>query len=683
MNAADPAQSVAWIATVWPPLVGAALMALSGLPGLFLGSRGGIGERLSVGVHLVGAGLALAGAACTLGEGAGASVRMAWGLPFGSFRIAVDGLSALFLVPLVIVPAVGSVYGLRSWSRVDHPATAPRLRAFYGTLAASLVMLTIARDGVLFLLAWEGMALSAYFLVVIDDRDAEAREAGWVYLVAAHLGTLAICGCMALVASCSGSFGLDPLAEASTPIGAATCIFLLALLGFGLKAGIMPLHVWLPGAHAAAPSHVYAVLSGVVLKAGIYGLARITGMLPDPPAFWGVVLLVLGAGSGVVGVAMAIGQHDLKRLLAYHSVENIGIFVMGLWLAMLGRSLGRPEWVALGFGGAMLHVWNHAYFKSLLFLAAGSAVHRTHTREMDRMGGLAHTMPATSLLFLCGAVAICGLPPLNGFVSELLICIGLLHTLEPGGTPGAAVIALGVPVLALIGARALACFAKAFGVTFLGTARGGQTGPARESPPAMLGPMVLLAALCIGIGLVPAGAAPFLDRATRAWSAGATPPALGTLAPFRGVTWLAAGVWALGLGSLVLLRRRVRAGLAGRPGTWDCGYAAPDARSQYSSSSFGQMLVSLFRWALRPHEASPDLQSPFPRAGSYRSHVGDVVLDSWVLPLVRHAARGAMRLRRVQAGRIQLYILYILLTVAAMMLSIVPVVDLLRSIVTR
>ena len=226
-----------------------------------------------------------------------------------------------------------------------------------------------------FLFGWEVMALSAFFLITTEDQREECRQAGWIYLIATHVGTLTLFALFALWRWATGSYALTPVASDAMGLGVMNVLFFLSLIGFGIKAGIMPLHFWLPGAHANAPSHVSAMLSGVVLKMGIYGLVRFLSLLPDPPYLWGGLILLLGAISGLLGVVFAIGQHDLKRLLAYHSVENIGIILMGLGLAMLGRSAGRPEWIVLGLAGCLLHVWNHSLFKSLLFLSAGSVVH--------------------------------------------------------------------------------------------------------------------------------------------------------------------------------------------------------------------------------------------------------------------------------------------------------------------
>src|SRR5262249_48114316 len=290
-----------------------------------------------------------------------------------------------------------------------------------GTLTAGMALLVIARNSIVFLFGWEAMALSAFFLVTTEDHDGEVRETGWVYLVATHMATLCLFGLFGVLRAASGSFALAPLNPDRLAPGMATAIFILALVGFGLKAGVMPLHVWLPSAHAAAPSHVSAIMSGVLIKMGIYGLVRVTSLFPNPPLEWGGIVLGMGTVSGILGVAFAIGQHDLKRLLAYHSIENIGIIAMGLGLALIGRSLGRIDLIILGLCGGLLHVWNHAFFKGLLFFSAGSVIHATHTREIDHLGGLAKTMPATAWSFLIGAVAICGLPPLNGFVSEFLV----------------------------------------------------------------------------------------------------------------------------------------------------------------------------------------------------------------------------------------------------------------------
>ena len=338
------------------------------------------------------------------------------------------------------------------------------------------------------------MALAAYFLISTEDEKPEVNEAGTLYMITTHIGTLGLFVLFPLLNLCTGSW-LFPAAgslEASSPVAAA--LFLTALFGFGMKAGIMPFHIWLPSAHANAPSHVSAVMSGVILKIGIYGLVRTLSFFHGVPLWWGCLVLSLGVVSGVVGVAFAIGQHDLKRLLAYHSIENIGIIFMGIGVALIGHTTGSTAMMMLGMAGALLHVLNHATFKALLFLGAGSVIHASGTREIDLLGGVARRLPYTALLFGIGAVAICGLPPLNGFVSELLIYLGFFRGIQGTGIAAAAV-ALAAPALAMVGGLAVACFVKVYGIIFLGVPRSEDHAGGHEAGWQMLLPMSLLAAV--------------------------------------------------------------------------------------------------------------------------------------------------------------------------------------------
>jgi hydrogenase-4 component B len=508
-------------------LAAAALAALSGFPGLFL-KRGDRGQRLATALSVLASLAGLTGTVLALVQPPTA-VEGAWPLPGAHFAVRVDGLSAIFLLPLFLVSGLGAVYGESYWNEREHPDNARKLRAFYGLLTAGLALLFVARNSILFIIAWEVMALSAFFLVTTEGDKKESREAGTLYLMVTHTATLLVFAVFALLRSLKGSFDIDALPAGVAETGPATALFLLAVLGFGMKAGLMPLHIWLPSAHSAAPSHVSAIMSGVLIKSGIYGLVRIAGLFPEPPVWWGGLLVALGIVSGVLGVAFALGQHDLKRLLAYHSVENIGIIVIGLGLGLVGRSLGQNGWVMLGLGGALLHVVNHALFKSLLFFGAGAVIHATGTREMDRLGGLLPAMPHTALWFLVGAVAICGLPPLNGFVSEWLLYLGLMGTMEGGAGPSWPWGIIAVPGLALIGALAVACFVKAFGTVFLGQARTDDARHAHESS-LLTVPMAVLAAACAAIGLVPLLARPLLEAAVGAAAPGAQ-PSLGSLAP--------------------------------------------------------------------------------------------------------------------------------------------------------
>lgn len=644
--------------------------ALSGMPGLIPPRTSMTSQWISTPVAVLAAAIGLAGVGWFWATGDSTPIVHAWSLPGAEFRVAMDGLSSVFLAPIFLVSLLGNVYGLGYWKQTEHPRNGRKLRLFYGLLTAGMALFVIARNTIVLLFGWEIMALSAFFLVTTEDHEHEVREAGWLYLMATHTATLSLFALFALLYGITGTFTLGPLNEATLTGGETTAIFVLALVGFGLKAGIMPLHVWLPSSHAAAPSHVSAIMSGVIIKMGIYGLVRITSLLDNPPIYWGVTLLVLGVVSGVLGVAFAIGQHDLKRLLAYHSIENIGIIVMGLGLALIGRAMQRTDWVVLGLSGALLHVWNHALFKSLLFLSAGSVIHTTHTREIDKLGGLAKVMPWTSAAFVVGAVAICGLPPLNGFVSEFMIYLGLFGTLVKGTGPTYTGAAFAAPALALIGALALACFVKVFGAVFLGAGRSEHAAHAHEASRSMLGAMSVLVACCIAIGVAPMLVAPILQGGIESWAPklATTAPRLATVAPLDRISIMAVSLVALLAAGSAVLRLLLRRSVVTREPTWGCGYTAPTPRIQYTSSSFAEMLVGLFRWVLRPRTHAPRDLPLFPQKSEFHSEVPETVLDEIVMPTFDFGARLFSWFRVFQQGNIQIYLLYIFVALIALLL---------------
>ena len=495
--------------------------------------------------------------------------------------------------------------------------------------------------------------MAAYFLITLSRQGRAIRAAGWLYLGASHAAVLALFAFFTLLALRSGTWDLGPLRGR----GDLAPLFWLALFGFGLKAGMFPLHIWLPSAHANAPSHVSAMLSGVTLKIGIYGLLRFSGWLVVPPAA-GTVVVLLGGLSAVLGVAFALGQHDLKRLLAYHSVENIGIILIGLGFALVAAGQGNPAWGRLALAGGLLHVWNHGLFKALLFCGAGSVLHATGTGTMSRLGGLWRAMPWTTSGFALGAVAICGLPPLNGFVSEWLVYLGLIDaTLARGGAAWAALAS--AILLGATGALALACFAKVCGVVFLGAARSTEAAHAHECGCSMRGAMGVLAGLCLAIGLAPLVFWPAIARAVGAWNpawAGTDSPApllqLGQAQVAVAVAAAAAGAW---------LWWRVRRGGLTRAPTWDCGYAAPTPRMQYTAGSFAGVITGWFAFVLRPelHEQAPE--GWFPLAASRSGHTPETVLERVVEPVGRAVLRVSLSVQRLQHGRVQAYVLYVLI----------------------
>ena len=579
-------------------------------------------------------------------------------------RLRFDALSALFLALTCVVGGVGAIYGGEYWSDATHPRTARSGRLWWSVLLLSLGAVLVVANGLHFLIGWELFTLAAYFLVTLDRRRAEVRAAGWLYLGASHVAMLALFAFFALLAEHTGGWALGPLLDHKE----LAPLFWLALIGFGLKAGLFPLHVWLPSAHANAPSHVSAILSGVTIKIGLYGLIRFSGWLPVPDSA-GWVVVALGAASAVLGVAFALGQHDLKRLLAYHSVENIGIILLGFGFALVAVQYGDQPWGALALAGGLLHIWNHGLFKALLFLGAGSVLHATGTREMSRLGGLWRAMPWTASLFTLGAVAICGLPPLNGIVSEWLVYLGLFDAAIAHGEAAWAALPAAI-ALGVTGALALACFSKVCGVVFLGAPRSAAAEHAHECGPAMRGAMVVLAVLCAAIGLVPVLFWPAVARAVGAWRpawAGAL-----TATPLVALTWFHLDLAVVATVAGVWLWRRAQRGLR-RATTWDCGYVVPTARMQYTAGSFAATIVEWFDWILRPtkHEHALVPEVPFPAAASREEHTPETVLEHLVTPAGAVVMRVSTAVRRLQHGRMQAYILYLVLGVAALAVVVI------------
>ncbi|MDA3902394.1 MAG: proton-conducting transporter membrane subunit [Desulfuromusa sp.] len=647
-------------------LVGSILLtSLAGVPGLFYRREGSGGERFACGLILAGCGSGLIAVALTLLSDNVIQFAIPWSMPGGVLALRLDAITAAFLLPLFLVVATGAVYGLGYWPQHNNPGNGRNLRLFYGLISGAMILLLSARNGVLFLMAWEIMALAGFFLIITEEHKEEVRRAGFIYLIATHTGTLALFALFALLGHNSESLLFPDMG--TLPAAGSSLIFLLGLFGFGMKAGLMPMHIWLPGAHAAAPSHASALLSGIMIKTGIYGLVRMTSFFTEIPAWWGWTLLILGAISGIFGVALAIAQHDIKRLLAYHSVENIGIITLGLGLALLGRSYNQPALVLLGLSGCLLHVVNHALFKSLLFLSAGSVIHAVGSREIDHFGGLLKRQRWTGLYFLGGAVAISGLPPFNGFVSEWLIYLGAFQPIHhPGSSLSFAL--LTAPALAVIGVLALACFVKIFGISFLGEPRSSGAAKAHEAPRTMLWPMGFLLLACIWIGLLPTSLRPLLERAATDWSGNLTLPKLtGNLAPLSAISvagWLVLGLL-LFIGWLL---HRQSAQASRDIGTWGCGYQFPAMRMQYTSSSFADSLVRLFRFGLWSKRHGGQVRGLFPGREEFSSHTPDLVLDRALTPAFTGLAWLFRWLRSlIQNGIAAIYLLYIALTLIVLL----------------
>lgn len=613
-----------------------------------------VDERWGRWLGLVAALVGSLGAVRVLVSGVGSALEF----PFwrGPARLELDALSGAFLLPLQLVAGLGVIYGKEYWP-LNRPKGAGRsLRFQYGLLAAAMTCLFVARHGLLFLLAWESMALMAFLLIATDHEAPEVRRASWVYLVCTHTGTLLLTAMVILLARRSGGLAWLPL-PAGGPSGLDAWILLLAILGFGFKAGLLPLHFWLPAAHASSPSHVSAMLSAVMLKTGIYGILRISGLLPAIPRGVGSALLALGALTAVYGVGNALMQRDYKRLLAYSSIENLGIIAMGVGLGLAGRANHDPWLVALGFGGAIFHVWNHAIFKSLLFFGAGSILHATGTRDMEALGGLAARMPRTALLMFPAVLAVSALPPFNAFLSEWFLYRGVFASLSRG-YPWSAALAL--MALAFTGGLAAVAFAKFYGILFLGTPRGPAAGHAHDPSRTMLLPMAALACLCLGTGLAGGLLLPCLDRIVAAIAPGS--PAMlaqGLGADLRLLAGAEALLLAGGFAAYLWWRRSTPApGGDSRPPTWDCGYAMALPRAEYTGSSFSDA------WA----PVQPGLKTRmrritaiFPRPAAFRSEFRDGVGDLVLGPRMERLAGRLLRFRGLQPGYLSIYILYVLL----------------------
>ncbi len=631
----------------------ALLLAIAAAGMLFSILVGARAPKLWLAGVLLGAAGGLVASVHVLMTGAVWDWRSAFALGGESVHLRLDAVSALFLALLSLVGGAGAVYAGEYWTDRAHPKSARRGCVWWSVLVLCLGWVLVTTNGLHFLLGWELFTVAAYFLVTLDRQRREVRAAGWLYLGASHVAALFLFAFFAILAASTGSWELGPMRDRAE----LAPLFWLALVAFGLKAGMFPLHVWLPSAHANAPSHISAMLSGVTLKVGIYGLVRFSGWLPVPTeAGW--VVAFLGVTSAVLGVAFALGQHDLKRLLAYHSVENIGIILIGLGFALVAMGEDNAPWGRVALAGGLLHVWNHGLFKSLLFFAAGSVLHATGTREMSQLGGLWRLMPWTASLFALGAVAISGLPPLNGFVSEWLVYLGLFDaTLAHGPSAWAAIPA--AILLGVTGALALACFVKVCGVVFLGAARSKAAAHAHESGPAMRGPMILLGAACVAIGLAPVVFWPAVLRAVDVWN----PAWLGaeTPVPLAALGKVHIAVALLALAAAIWMWRRVRHGSLARAVTWDCGYAAPTARMQYTAGSFAGLITEWFAWILRParHEHRPG--ETLPTSASYSQHTPETVLEYVVEPAGGAVMRLSAAARRLQHGRVQAYLLYLLI----------------------
>ena len=417
-----------------------------------------------------------------------------------SIALQMDAISAFFLFPIYIITILGAVYSFHYMNKPDNSLKTALSYLFFSLLTISMVCVVLANNLFTFAISWEIMSLSSFFLVIYDYQKEIVRKAGYYYFVFTQAGALIIIAAFGILFAHTSSLSFSAIH--TIPENTKLLVFILLFFGFGSKAGIFPVHIWLPHAHPAAPSHVSAIMSGVMIKMGIYGIIRFYNLLGSDSIIFGQIVLAFGVISGVYGVVQALGQHNLKRLLAYHSVENIGIILIGLGIGMIGTSLKQPLLAALGFSGALLHVFNHAIFKSLLFMGAGVVIQKSGIETIDQLGGLLKRMKVTGITFLVGSLAISGLPPFNGFVSEFLIYFASFKGInynEQSFIPAC----ISILSLALIGGLALACFTKVIGIVFLGEPRTVELKSIDEKGSSMMVPMIILSAVCLIIGVFP------------------------------------------------------------------------------------------------------------------------------------------------------------------------------------
>lgn len=607
-------------------------------------------------------------------------------IPLLTMTIRLDPLAAFFILTISLVGLAASIYAIGYGRHFEGRTSVATFSALFNAFLGSMTLVVLADNAFFFLLAWELMSLLSYFLVVTEHEKAEVRYAGLFYVIMTHIGTAFIVVAFLIFFQSAGSFSFDAFRHPERPLseGMRTLAFLMALIGFGTKAGIVPLHVWLPYAHPAAPSHISALMSGVMIKTAIYALIRVyfDFLGGQFPWWWGFVILVIGAVSALLGVMYALMEHDLKSLLAYHSVENIGIILLGIGAGMIFQTYGLKEFAALGLLAGLYHTINHAMFKALLFLGAGSLLYATHTRNMEEYGGLLRRMPWTGACFLIGSVSIVALPPTNGFVSEWLVFQSLFLSFHIPDTFLKLMLPLAAAMLALTGALALACFAKAFGISFLALPRSTHARHAGEVPIPMRIGMALLAAVCVALGLGPMVVVPLLDR---------------VVAPFTGVSIedqvLALDGWALAtvnvefsslsppilallLGGLSVLGLGIVAAFGGLVRkryykTWGCGINLTP-RMEYTATGYVQPIKRVFSSIYQP---TVKLETEFLQESQYFAkrrrfefHVEPVFHKYLYDPVVAFVTALAGHLRVIQAGSLHLYLAYIFVTLIALLL---------------
>ncbi len=581
----------------------------------------------------------------------------------GPIVLVIDPLSAFFILIINLICFCGILYAggyLKPYMPKKRSVSIALHLFSFLWLHGAMVLVTSLRDGIAFLLAWELMSLFSFILVIFEAQRESTLKTGINYLLQMHLSFALIMLGFLMASAQTGELSFEGVGKYFAQTS-NTSLFLLFFAGFGIKAGFIPLHSWLPRAHPAAPSHVSGVMSGVMIKMGIYGIIRVIILLQHDLMTIGIIVLIVGSISGLLGVIMAIMQHDLKKLLAYHSIENIGIIGIGLGVGLIGKASGDDQMMMLGFAGALLHNLNHALFKSLLFFTAGNIYYAVHTINMDHLGGLVKNMRFTSYAFLIGALAISGIPPFNGFISEFLIYNGIINHLSTAIFSTFLLVIVALLSLVLIGGLCVFCFTKAFGMSFLGSRRMEYPAPVHEVPPIMLAPAGLLIAVILSIGFLPAFyggvVMSILQNFTSPISANISASVMGTLATIGHVNIIFVSILVVLFALRAWQQSKVK--LASGP-TWGCGYTAGDFKHQYTPTSYADSLRQLADPIIEynRHYTSFAESEIFPPPKKFHTDSKDLIEQKTILSWVHLIVNNLPKAGIAQTGLINHYLIY-------------------------
>lgn len=615
------------------------------------------------------------------------SVILYGGTVFGEIPLRLDAVSAWFVLLTNFTAITGILYG-KAYLKdtLGKPADLSLHFAAYILNHAALIAVFFIQNSMAFLCAWEIMTLSAFIMVIFEHGRMETLRAGINYLIQSHVSIIILTTGFVWLYSKTGSLDFNALRSYSLAGGkdASLILFIVFFVGFGIKAGFVPFHTWLPHAHPAAPSHVSGIMSGVIIKSGIYGILRIILLMPDNQLIIGYIILAVSVISSVYGVMLAIVQHNLKRLLAYHSIENIGIIGIGIGIGTIGSGLNNSYLAFAGYAGALLHVLNHSLFKSLLFYASGNIFHSVKTLMMDRMGGLIHKMPHTAFVFLLAAVAICGLPPLNGFISEFLIYSGLLSAISHNLTP--LTIILTVAGLTLTGGLAILCFTKAFGIIFLGTERKNSGIPPREMKKDALFPQYLIAVAMISIGLFPRFYIGLLQKPVAAFVTIPVTIEFNHLLDLMQHVSLAAWSFILLVLLVFLVRKLIQHKAVSYEPTWGCGYQTASPKLQYTATSFVRPYVKILKPVFEVKKSENSITTIIPNPVHSESHFYDKLEAKLIDWPTRNFRRFLGRFKFLQNGSVQFYVLYgvvfigICISIPLIIQAITDFVDILKQL---